>query len=145
MKSIWYISKYVKTSYVGNSGSRGFFLLDELSKKGFKCTIFSSYPFKYSKLFKKNISNIRKNLRYIYIDSYKYKNTNSLGRIISWLDFERKLFFQKKNNLPKPDVIIVSRNTVVRGKGLKIKKNGEYIKVKGKANLRMLLSKDNAN
>ena len=31
MKSIWYISKYVKTSYVGNSGSRGFFLLDELS------------------------------------------------------------------------------------------------------------------
>ena len=55
MKNIWYISKYVKTSYVGNSGSRGFFLLNELSKKGYDCSIFSSYPFKYSKEFKKNI------------------------------------------------------------------------------------------
>ena len=96
MKTIWYISKYVKTSYVGNSGSRGFFLLNELSKKGFDCSIFSSYPFKYSKLFKKNISKIKQNLRYIYIDSFKFKNTNSFRRIISWLDFEIKLLFQKK-------------------------------------------------
>ena len=69
MKSIWYISKYVKTSYVGNSGSRGFYLLNELSKNGFKCTIFSSYPYKYSKSFKKIISNIKKFYIYIYIDS----------------------------------------------------------------------------
>ena len=108
MKTIWYISKYVKTSYVGNSGSRGFFLLNELSKKGFDCSIFSSYPFKYSKEFKKNILKIKRNLRYIYIDSFKYKKTNSISRIISWLDFEMKLLFQKKNNLPKPDVVIVS-------------------------------------
>ena len=49
--------------------------------------------------------------------------------------------FEKGNYHTNDDVIIVSRNTVVRGKGLKIKKNGEYIKVKGKANLKMLLSK----
>ena len=53
--------------------------------------------------------------------------------------------FEKGNYHTNDDVIIVSRNTVVRGKGLKIKKNGEYIKVKGKANLKMLLSKNNAN
>ena len=53
--------------------------------------------------------------------------------------------FEKGNYHTNDDVIIVSRNTVVRGKGLKIKKNGEYIEVKGKANLKMLLSKDNAN
>lgn len=53
--------------------------------------------------------------------------------------------FEKGNYHTNDDVIIVSGNTVVRGKGLKIKKNGEYIKVKGKANLKMLLSKDNAN
>ena len=53
--------------------------------------------------------------------------------------------FEKGNYHTNDDVIIVSRNTVVRGKGLKIKKNGEYIKVKGKANLRMFLSKNNAN
>ena len=53
--------------------------------------------------------------------------------------------FEKGNYHTNDDVIIVSRNTIVKGKGLKIKKNGEYIKVKGKANLKMLLSKDNAN
>ena len=108
MKTIWYISKYVKTSYVGNSGSRGFFLLKELSKKGYDCSIFSSYPFKYSKKFKKNILKIKRNLRYIYINSFKYTKTNSLSRIISWLDFEIKLLFQKTNHLPKPDIVIVS-------------------------------------
>ena len=124
MKSIWYISKYVKTSHIGNSGSRGFFLLNELSKKGYDCSIFSSYPFKYSKLFKKNISKIKRNLRYIYIDSFQYKKTHSFSRIISWLDFERKLLFQKKNNLPKPDVVIVSSLsllTIINGLILKKK------------------------
>ena len=124
MKTIWYISKYVKTSYVGNSGSRGFFLLNELSKKGYDCSIFSSYPFKYSKEFKKNISKIKKNFRYIYIDSFQYKKTNSLSRIISWLDFEIKLYLQKKNNLPKPDVVIVSSLslfTIINGLILKKK------------------------
>ena len=53
--------------------------------------------------------------------------------------------FEKGNYHTDDDVMIVSRNTVIRGKGLKIKKNGEYIKVKGKANLKMLLSKGNAN
>ena len=108
MKSIWYISKYVKTSYVGNSGSRGFFLLNELSKNGYDCSIFSSYPFKYSKLYKKTISKIKRNFRYVYINSLQYKRTKSFNRIISWLDFERKLFFLKKDYLPKPDVVIVS-------------------------------------
>ncbi len=113
MKSIWYISKYVKTSYVGNSGSRGFYLLDELSKKGFKCTIFSSYPYKNIKSFKKIISKINSNFSYIYLDSYKYKKSNSLQRILSWFDFERKLLFLKKKNLPKPDVVIVSSLSIL--------------------------------
>ena len=53
--------------------------------------------------------------------------------------------FEKGNYHTNDKVIIVSGNTVIKGKGLKIKNNGEYIKVKGKVNLRMLLSKDNAN
>ena len=124
MKSIWYISKYVKTSYVGNSGSRGFFLLNELSKNGYDCSIFSSYPFKYSKLYKKTISKIKRNFRYVYINSLQYKRTKSFNRIISWLDFERKLFFLKKDYLPKPDVVIVSSLsllTIINGLILKKK------------------------
>ena len=52
--------------------------------------------------------------------------------------------FEKGNYHTNDDVIIVSRNTVVRGKGLKIKKNGEYISIKGKASVKMLLSKGDA-
>ena len=124
MKSIWYISKYVKTSHVGNSGSRGFFLLNELSKSNFECTIFSSYPFKYQKSYEKIISNIKRNFKYIFINSYQYKKANSIKRIISWLDFERKLLFLQKINLPKPDVVIVSSLslfTIINGLILKKK------------------------
>jgi len=42
------------------------------------------------------------------------------------------------------EVDIVSGNTTIKGKGLDVKKNGEYIKIKGKAKLKMLLSKKNA-
>ena len=53
--------------------------------------------------------------------------------------------FKKGNYHTNDNVAIVSGNTFIKGNGLKIKKNGEYIKIKGKAFLRMLLSKKNAN
>ena len=53
--------------------------------------------------------------------------------------------FKKGNYHTNDNVAIVSGNTFIKGNGLKIKKNGEYIKIKGKAILRMLLSKKNAN
>ena len=51
---------------------------------------------------------------------------------------------KKGNYHTKDKVDIISGNTIIEGKGLHIKKNGEYIKVKGKAKLRMLLLKKNA-
>ncbi len=53
--------------------------------------------------------------------------------------------FKKGNYHTNDDVDIVSGNTVITGKGIQIKKNGEYIKIKGKAKLKMLLSQKNAN
>ena len=53
--------------------------------------------------------------------------------------------FKKGNYHTNDDVDIVSGNTVIEGKGIQIKKNGEYIKIKGKAKLRMLLLQKNAN
>ena len=51
----------------------------------------------------------------------------------------------KKGNYHTNDnVDIVSGNTIIKGKGLQIKKNGEYIKIKGKAKLKMLLLQKNA-
>ena len=52
--------------------------------------------------------------------------------------------FKKGNYHTNDNVDIVSGNTIIKGKGLQIKKNGEYIKIKGKAKLRMLLLQKNA-
>ena len=52
--------------------------------------------------------------------------------------------FKKGNYHTNDEVDVVSGNTTIKGKGLSIKKNGEYIKVKGKAKLRMLLLQKNA-
>lgn len=48
--------------------------------------------------------------------------------------------FEKGNYYTDDDVDIVSNNTRIKGKGLDVKKNGEYIKIKGKVILNMLLS-----
>ena len=52
--------------------------------------------------------------------------------------------FKKGNYHTNDDVSIISGNTIIKGRGLIIKKNGEYIKIKGKATLNMLLSQKNA-
>ncbi len=52
--------------------------------------------------------------------------------------------FKKGNYHTNDDVDIVSGNTIIKGKGLYIKKNGEYIKIKGKALLKMRLLQKNA-
>ena len=48
--------------------------------------------------------------------------------------------FKKGDCYTDEDVDIVSSNTKIKGKGLDVKNNGEYIKIKGKATLNMLLS-----
>ena len=48
--------------------------------------------------------------------------------------------FKKGYYYTDDDVYIVSSNTIIKGKGLDVKNNGEYIKIKGKAVLNMLLS-----
>ena len=49
--------------------------------------------------------------------------------------------FNKGNYYTNDDVDIVAGNTVITGKALTMRNNGEYIKVEGKATLEMLLSK----
>ena len=51
----------------------------------------TDFIIRYEKVF----STIRKNFLYIYLHSYQYKQTNSFKRILSWIDFERKLFYKK--------------------------------------------------
>ena len=51
--------------------------------------------------------------------------------------------FKKGDYHTNDEIDIISGNTSIKGNGLTIKKNGEYIKIKGKATLRMLFTKKN--
>ena len=50
--------------------------------------------------------------------------------------------FKKGNYYTDDDVDIISNNIRIKGKGLNVEKNGEYIKIKGKAKLNMYLSSE---
>jgi glycosyltransferase involved in cell wall biosynthesis len=43
-----------------------------------------------------------------WLRTLKYRRSASLRRILSWIDFELKLWLMPKKRLPRPDVIIVS-------------------------------------
>lgn len=47
-------------------------------------------------------------LKYIWIKTLKYKKSASLKRILSWFDFEIKLFLMNRSKLRRPDVVVVS-------------------------------------
>ena len=49
--------------------------------------------------------------------------------------------FEKGDYYTQDDVDIISGNIRIKGEGLDVKKNGEYIKIKGKAILNMVLSR----
>ena len=48
--------------------------------------------------------------------------------------------FEKGDYYTDDDVDIISGNTKIKGRGLDVKKNGQYIKIKGKAILNMVIS-----
>jgi hypothetical protein len=52
---------------------------------------------------------------------------------------------KKGNFFTNDKVFIVSGNITILGAGMDLKRNGEYIKIRGKAKLVMLLSKNNEN
>jgi glycosyltransferase involved in cell wall biosynthesis len=107
---IWIISKYASSSEVGFE-SRLFALARRFVKFGNTVNVISSdsnhfgiYP-KYNKIY--NYENIN-GIHLYRIKTSKYVKTVSIKRILSWIDFELKLFFLPINKIEKPDVIIVS-------------------------------------
>ena len=112
MKNIWLICKYA-TSEKYSFNTRHFSLSNEWVKNGYDVTIISSnkhhlvnksYPhYKGWHLIEK-IDGIR--VCWLKIINYKY--AFSIKRIISWLQFEIKVFLISKNKFPKPNIIIVS-------------------------------------
>lgn len=109
--NIWCISKYASPPSYSKVPARLFELTKEFIKQGHRATLltsdsnhFSKYPqTKYTYNFETIDS-----IPLCWIKTKKYTKTASISRVLSWLDFERKLFKLDTNRLDKPDVVIVS-------------------------------------
>ena len=111
LKTIWYISKYVVPPYAAPSGSRGFYLLSAMADLGCNCHLICSDsnhlampPILKAPVLCEDMDGVVVH----WLKTRKYRASNSLGRMISWLDFEWRLWRMRKADLPIPDVIIVS-------------------------------------
>jgi hypothetical protein len=111
MLNIWYVSKYVAMPNKGTTGTRGFYLMNEMALMGNRVliitsdsnllashpTLSASYEFQ-----------VDGELQICWIKTAKYTTAKSLRRIFSWINFEWRLLLLPKKNLIEPDIIIVS-------------------------------------
>ena len=109
--SIWYISKYVTPQYAAKLGARGFHILREFARLGHRAVLITSDsnhlatpPRLRGPRFHENVNGVDVH----WLRTRKYRSADSIGRIISWLDFEWRLFRMPHTELPRPEVIIVS-------------------------------------
>ena len=105
------ISKYASPPNYSKMPARLFVLVKEFIKLGHNATLitsdsnhFSSYP-ETSEIYNYEIV---ENVPLYWLKTKKYVKTASLARVLSWFDFERKLFKLDLKKINKPDVIIVS-------------------------------------
>lgn len=105
-KSVWLINQYLCTPELNGDGHRHSFLAEEFSKKGYNVTLitssFSHVPYRnneFNGLFKV----LDNNIRTVLIKGNKYKGTQGVSRVLSWLIFCFLLFFIPLKKIPKPD------------------------------------------
>lgn len=108
---IWYVSKYVAPPAKFGAGGRGYLIMRELARMGYESVIVTSdsnqltevplleEPYLFQKV---------DGMKLCWVRTMKYSVAKSLRRILSWLDFEWRLWHLPKDRLPSPDVVIVS-------------------------------------
>tara|TARA_Y200000002_G_scaffold372043_1_gene369398 strand:- start:1054 stop:2262 length:1209 start_codon:yes stop_codon:yes gene_type:complete len=108
-KTIWYISKYCTISSKNSTGSRGWLLMEEFTRKGHESVVITSdNDDSYNDIKNSSISFTKENVKIIIIKTVKYVTAKSFKRVLSWFDFEFNLFRLDKKLLPNPDVVIIS-------------------------------------
>lgn len=115
-KKIWLINQYLCTPELNGDDHRHSFLAQEFINKGYDVTLitssFSHVPYrenKFSGIFKL----LEGDIRTLLIKGNVYKGTQGFSRVLSWLIFCFFLFFIPTRKLPKPDIIIVSSNSLL--------------------------------
>lgn len=109
---IWYVSKYVILPSGEGPASRGYGLMREFSRMGYRSVIvtsdsmgkFGAPPAEEPVAFEQ----LPENVQLCRFRTLKYSDSKSLRRLLSWADFELKLLKLRRNSLPAPDALIVS-------------------------------------
>lgn len=107
---VWYISKYFGLPE-HRVGSRPFLLLRETAKMGCRPIVFTAslnHLFTSRELSEAVQLEEIDSVQICWIKLRKYVGARSLGRIISWFEFEWKLWWLPKHDFPPPSVIVVS-------------------------------------
>ena len=124
--NIWCISKYTSPPKYSKMPTRLFNYCREWVKMGHHVTYITSdanhladYPAT-DKVYNKEVI---EDIEVYWLKTKKYTKTASAERILSWLDFERRLFGLNTKDMKKPDIVIVSSLSILSiGYGYYLKK-----------------------
>ncbi|MGE3420286.1 MAG: glycosyltransferase family 4 protein [Bradyrhizobium sp.] len=108
---IWYISKYAALPSRGIAGTRAFMLLREFVRSGHKSLMITSdsnHLTQVPDLDRPSMHMTVEGVDVCWVRTMKFKGAKSLGRILSWLDFEWRLWRLDTTQFPRPDAVIVS-------------------------------------
>lgn len=108
---IWYVSKYVAPPGKVGAGGRGYHLMREFARMGYRSVVITSDSNQLTEvpvLQEPYLFQHVDGMQLCWVRTMKYTVAKSLRRILSWLDFEWRLWRMPKNELPAPDVVVVS-------------------------------------
>lgn len=106
-----YLSKYFDVPSLSETGSRGFHLCREFSRRGIETTVFATKPphlFEKARLNKTFNIESYDGLEVIFVRTINFNRRKSLLRVISWFEFEFKVLYFILVNKIKADLIIAS-------------------------------------
>ena len=112
--NIWCISKYASIPPYG-TGARLFHLTKAFIDLGHNAVLITSdstHLAQYPATDKVYNYDEPEGVPVYWLKTKKYKKSFSAARIVSWLDFERRLFGLNTNKLARPDVVIISSLSV---------------------------------
>lgn len=108
---VWYVSKYASLPAAGLGGTRAFLIMRELARAGHRAVMLisdSNHLTEVPRLTGPHLLETVEGVDVHWIRARKFTGAKSIGRILSWLDFEWRLFLFPKLGLPRPDLVIVS-------------------------------------
>ena len=110
--TIWYITKYASTPSVkGRVGTRGFKIMQELSRLGNQCLMFVSDAQHLTEIPIQETPYrrvVEENVEIHWVRTLRYSGARSFRRILSWLHFEWRLWRMPHDHLERPDIVIAS-------------------------------------